>query len=47
TDLRLRDRSDAARMEPAPDAVLIDTSDLGVDEVVARIEDLVRQRLPV
>ena len=46
TDLRLRDRSDAARMEPAPDAVLIDTSDLGVDEVVARIEALVRQRLP-
>ncbi len=45
-DLRQRDRSDAARMEPAPDAVLVDTSDLAVDEVVARIEALVRQRLP-
>ncbi len=44
TDLRLRDESDAARMEPAPDAVLIDTSDLPVDEVVAQIEALVRQR---
>ena len=46
TDLRLRDESDAARMEPAPDAVLIDTTELGVDEVVARIELLVRERLP-
>lgn len=44
-DLRLRDRSDAARMEPAPDAAVIDTSDLSVDEVVARIEALVRERL--
>ena len=25
TDLRLRDESDAARMEPAPDAILVDT----------------------
>jgi len=46
TDLRLRDASDAARMEPAADAILIDTSELEVDEVVARIEALVRERLP-
>jgi cytidylate kinase len=46
TDLRLRDESDAARMEPAADAILIDTTSLGVDAVVARIEALVRERLP-
>jgi CMP/dCMP kinase len=46
TDLRVRDESDAARMEPAADAVLIDTTELGVDEVVTRIEQLVRERLP-
>jgi cytidylate kinase len=44
TDLRLRDESDAARMQPAPDAVLIDTTDLAVEEVVDRIERLVRER---
>jgi CMP/dCMP kinase len=42
TDLRLRDASDAAQMQPAPDAERIDTTDLSVEEVVARIEDLVR-----
>lgn len=46
TDLRLRDESDAARMEPAPDAELIDTTELAVDDVVARIEELVRTRQP-
>ncbi|HKP17143.1 MAG TPA: (d)CMP kinase [Gaiellaceae bacterium] len=46
TDLRLRDESDAARMQPAPDAVLIDTTDLAVEEVVDRIERLVRERAP-
>ena len=45
TDLRLRDESDAARMQPAPDAELIDTTELEVDHVVARIEQLVRARL--
>jgi CMP/dCMP kinase len=44
TDLRLRDESDAARMEPAKDATRIDTTDLDVDEVVQRIEQLVRER---
>ena len=46
TDLRLRDESDAARMQPAPDAERIDTTDLDVESVVARIEDLVRERQP-
>jgi len=45
TDLRLRDESDASRMEPADDAVRIDTTDLDVDDVVSRIEQLVRARV--
>jgi cytidylate kinase len=45
TDLRLRDESDAARMQPAPDAELIDTTELGVTDVVTRVEGLVRERL--
>ena len=44
TDLRLRDESDAARMRPAPDAIEIDTTSLEVDDVVDRIEALVRER---
>lgn len=44
TDLRLRDESDASRMEPADDAVQIDTTDLDVDDVVSQIEQLVRAR---
>jgi cytidylate kinase len=44
TDLRTRDESDRARMQPAEDAVLIDTTDLEVDDVVTRIEGLVRER---
>jgi cytidylate kinase len=46
TDLRLRDESDAARMRPAQDAELIDTTSLEVDDVVDRIEELVRARQP-
>ena len=42
TDLRLRDESDAARMEPADDAIFIDTTELDVDGVVLLIEQLVR-----
>src|SRR5262245_61823760 len=42
TDLRMRDESDAARMRPAPDAHQIDTTTLHVDDVVDRIEQLVR-----
>ena len=45
TDLRLRDESDAARMEPAEDADLIDTTKLDVEDVVDRIELLVRARV--
>ena len=45
TDLRLRDASDAARMQPAPDAELIDTTELRIEEVVARVEALVRASL--
>ena len=44
TDLRARDKSDRERMQPAPDAVLIDTTGLEVDDVVTRIEGLVRER---
>ena len=46
TDLRVRDESDAARMQPADDAIEIDTTALHVEEVVSRIEELVRERQP-
>jgi cytidylate kinase len=46
TDLRLRDESDSAQMRPAPDAEQIDTTALTVDDVVGRIEQLVRARTP-
>ena len=46
TDLRLRDESDAARMQPADDALVIDTTELAVDDVVERIVTLVRDREP-
>jgi cytidylate kinase len=46
TDLRLRDESDAARMQPASDATEIDTTSLQVEDVVDRIEALVRERSP-
>jgi CMP/dCMP kinase len=44
TDLRLRDERDAAQMRPAPDAQTIDTTDLTVDDVLDRIEQLVQAR---
>jgi len=44
TDLKLRDESDAARMRPADDAQEIDTTSLRVEDVVERIEALVRER---
>jgi cytidylate kinase len=46
TDLRVRDASDAERTLVAKDAHLIDTTTLDIDDVVARIEQLVRERLP-
>ena len=45
TDLRIRDQSDAARMRPADDAEQIDTTDLHVEDVVDRIEQIVQKRL--
>jgi cytidylate kinase len=39
-----RDRADAAQMAKAPDAVLIDSSALDLDEVISVIESLARER---
>jgi CMP/dCMP kinase len=47
TDLRLRDESDAAQMRPAADAAQIDTTNLAVEDVVARIEALIRAKQAV
>jgi cytidylate kinase len=48
-ELRERDRRDRTRaaspLEPAADAVIIDSSSLSEDEVLHRIEQLVQQRL--
>jgi cytidylate kinase len=46
TDLRKRDAKDAERMQPAPDAIEIDTTSLEVEDVVDRIEELVHERSP-
>ena len=46
TDLQVRDASDAERTIPAEDAHVIDTTKLRIDDVVARIEQLVRERQP-
>ena len=46
TDLRLRDERDAAQMRAADDAEQIDTTTLSIDDVVARIEELVRAKQP-
>ncbi len=46
TDLKVRDKSDAARMQPAEDAQKIDTTNLRVEDVVEKIEALVRARTP-
>jgi cytidylate kinase len=40
-DLRRRDARDAVNTQAADDAVLLDTTDLTVDEVVARVAELV------
>ena len=46
-DLRRRDERDAINTQPAADAVLLDTTDLDIDEVVARIAALVEEaRVP-
>jgi cytidylate kinase len=43
TDLRTRDQRDAVNTHVAPGAVEIDTTELTVEDVVARIEELVRE----
>jgi CMP/dCMP kinase len=47
--LRERDRRDRTRAEsplqPAPDAVIIDSTHLSLEEVVVRVEDIINQRL--
>jgi cytidylate kinase len=47
TDLRARNASDFARMQPAEDAQQIDTTGLRVEDVVGQIEELVRARSTV
>ena len=42
-DLRSRDERDAVNTQPAPDAVLLDTTLLTVDDVVERIAELVER----
>ncbi|TML90924.1 MAG: (d)CMP kinase [Actinobacteria bacterium] len=42
TDLKVRDQSDAERMQPAADAEQIDTTHLQVEDVVDRIQEMVR-----
>ena len=44
TELRRRDERDAVNTQAADDAVLLDTTDLTVDEVVLRIAELVEAR---
>src|SRR5436305_3684567 len=44
TDIKKRDKKDAERMQPAEDAIEIDTTNLEVDDVVDRIEALVHER---
>jgi cytidylate kinase len=47
--LRERDRRDRTRAEsplqPAPDAVIIDSTQLSLEEVVSRVEEIINQRL--
>lgn len=43
-DLRTRDERDAVNTQPADDAVMLDTTDLSIDEVVDRIAALVEDR---
>jgi cytidylate kinase len=44
-DLRKRDERDAVNTRPADDALLLDTTDLEIDEVVERIAELVKERV--
>ncbi len=48
-EIQERDQRDRQRAEsplvPAPDAVMLDTTGLSIDEVVSRVEEIVRQKL--
>ena len=48
-ELRERDRRDRTRatspLEPAPDAVILDSTSLSEEEVMKRVEALVEQKL--
>jgi len=48
-EIRLRDQRDRTRatspLKPAPDALILDSSRLSEDEVLRRVEDLVREKL--
>jgi CMP/dCMP kinase len=50
-DLVARDQRDRTRsvspLVPAPDAVILDTTNLSIDEVVSRVEQLVRIKLEI
>ena len=47
-DIRRRDQRDSERavapLLPAPDAVILDTTELGISQVEARVSDLLRER---
>jgi cytidylate kinase len=49
-EMRERDRRDRNRAEsplrPAADAVILDSTAMGLEEVLARAEEIVRTRLP-
>ena len=44
-DMRRRDERDADNTHRAPDAIEVDTTMLGLDEVIDRIEGLLRERV--
>jgi cytidylate kinase len=46
TDIKKRDEKDKERMEPADDAIEIDTTNLEVSDVVDKIEALLHERTP-
>jgi cytidylate kinase len=50
-DIRARDERDSTReiapLKPAPDAIVLDTSDLGVDAAIATAVRLVEERLAI
>src|SRR5215469_6903608 len=48
-ELVARDQRDRTRavspLVPAPDAIILDTTDLSIDDVISRVEQLIRRRL--